>query len=579
MTQHAALWLATVLAFAWLPTIAVVANEGDRKEFEERRAHLSTMLSDPELFPVRHESFTKKLQSRQWQHFHACLAQGLRLREANDYFASREVHSDEWLALLMLNTYCEFKGSLTNAAKERMREIVLSYAEGLKRRKLDAITKASNENHLINWKTIYLLAAQEFGGGDPELIRQARESFGQWVQYRIRFGMEEFNSPHYAAASLHALLLIYDYHDDPLLKQWANVGIDAMLANYALLSLNNVRGGPYYRTIFTDDFADVAPRDEQRNALDDRLYEVGYLFFGNCPAPVYRKNDGHFLAACITTTKYRVPKVIRDLATDKKSRGRYEVKLHRRDRFGQNYHLYYYMTPAYSLGSMQNRVELDNFHSGRARSKIDHWNNQVWELSFAHPQKILGPLRDLSNMSTERHNPNTANMQHKNVLFYKGRVLDYNNNLVEGGGSFATRTIDGKTLSFWRVATDDGEVYVATTHYPAEQAGILEVGMASDYDSFEHFQTAIESAESHCEDTGLLTRYASTLGDVIAFDHGKAIVNGRPFSLDGYPTYESRFANARWGEAVMVFSINGQQLSLDASDLQRPLRRLSNQQP
>lgn len=345
-----------------------------------------------------------------------------------------------------------------------------------------------------------------------------------------------------------------------------------MLANYALLSLNNVRGGPYYRTIFTDEFSDVAPRDEHRNGRDDRLYEVGYLFFGNCPAPAYRKNDTHFLAACIVTTSYRIPKVIFELATDKESLGRYEVKLRRRDRFGQLYNLYFHITPAFSLGSMQNRVELDNFHSGRAREKIDHWNNQVWELTFAHPRQILGPHRNLSSMSEETSNPNTANMQYKNVLFYKGRISDYNQNLPMGGGSFLTQSIDGKELSFWRVVTRDGDVYAASINYTDQQAGILEVGQESDYASFEHFQKAILAAESHCEDTGLVTRYTSTLGDVITYDHGQATVNGKPFALDDYPTYESRFAESAWDEAVMEFMINRRLLRLDARNLEQPIR-------
>ena len=539
---------------------------------ETRRQHLLGMLSDPSMFPVRHRAFTEELQSREWQFFHASLAQGLRVEEANEYFAAREVQSNEWLALMMLNTHCEFKESLTAAARGRMREIVFAFVRGLEHKDLGAITQASNENHIINWKTIYLLADQEFGGGDPVLVTQARDSFKRWVQYRVERGMEEFNSPHYASASFHALLLMVDYYDDPSIKQWAHIGVDAMLANYALLSVNNVRGGPYFRTIFTDEFSELAPLDENRNGLDDRLYEVGYFFFGNCPPPVYRENDGHILATCITTTSYRLPSVIFDLATDKKSRGRYEVKLRRRDRFGKVYNLYYHITPAYSLGSMQNRVELDNFHSGYAKVNFDHWNNQVWELTFAHPQQILGPRRNLSNMSVERHNPNTANMQFRNVLFYKGQVLDYNDNLSQGNGSFSTQSIDDKTLSFWRVATGDGDVYAATTHYPDQQAGVLEVGLESDYDSFEHFQKAIRSADSFCENTGLVTRYTSTMGDVINYHHGQATVNGKPFALEDYPTYESPFANAAWDEAVMEFSINRRLLRLDARDLERPIR-------
>ncbi|MEZ6151683.1 MAG: hypothetical protein R3C09_16360 [Pirellulaceae bacterium] len=567
--------LAKVCLTALTVAVALGTPDAVSGELGQRRQVLLEMLSDPGIFPVRHDHGTSKIRSREWQFYHASLAQGIRVEEANEFFASLPVQRDEWLSLMLLNTFCEFEHVLAPPAKSRMREIILSYANGLAQNDLSAITAASNENHLINWKAVYLLAQQKFGVQDPSRCDEANESFKRWIQYRIQRGLEEFNSPHYVARSLHPLLLVFDYSDDASLRQWAQIGIDSILGNYALLTLNNVRGGPYFRTIFTDKFGDIAPLDENRNGFDDHLYEVGYMLFGNCAPPRYRKNDYHYLVPCIVTTSYRLPTTLFELATNKLARGRYEVKARRRDRFGQFYNQYYAITPAYSLGSLQNRVPLDNYHSGES-TPIDHWNNQVWELTFADPLKILGPKRNLLSLSAEKQNPSTANMQFKNVLFYKGKFLDYNGNLSDGGGSYSTEDAGEKTLHFWSVSTADaGKVYVGIIDYAREGGGILEVGMEADYPSFATFQEQLRRAKSQCIDTGLVTRYVSTHGDAIAYDHGQATVNGEPFALAQYATYEGPWAKSGWDEGVMEFSINNSTLRLDARDLDHPRRAVS----
>lgn len=555
-------------------TIALVASTARADGFDHRRRYLLDVLSDPGVFPVRHDYSTAKIQARKWQFYHASLAKGIRVDEANGYFASLPVQNDEWLTLMLLNTYCEFEDVLIPAAKNRMKETVLAFADGLSQRNLRAISGVNNENHLLNWKVIYLLADQEFGVRDASRLDEASESFKRWIQYRIERGMEEFNSPHYIARSLHPLLLMYDYSDDVQIRHWAELGIDSTLGDYALLTVNNVRGGPYYRTIFTDSFLDVAPRDEHRNGFDDHLYEVGYLLFGNCAPPTYRKNDYHYLVPSITTTSYRLPAVFYDLAANKQARGRYTVQERRRDRFGKIYNLYYYITPAYSLGCLQDRVPLDNHHGGDSKP-VDHWNNQVWELTFADPMKILGPKRHLGSMNVEQENPNTANMQYGNVLFYKGEFLDYNGNLTDDGGSCSTETAGDKSLHFWSVATHNGQVYIGITDYPRAGGGILEVGLEGDYPGFAAFQKRVRDARSHCESTGLVTRYVSTKGDSITYDHGTATVNGALFALKDHATYDSPFAKSRWDEGVMEFSINGKSLYLDARDLAHPIRRES----
>ena len=71
--------------------------------------------------------------------------------------------------------------------------------------------------------------------------------FIDWAQYHGRYGRDEVNSPHYLDRSLLPLLNLYDFVEDPKLKLWAQMAIDKMVSDFALLSLKNVRGGPWCR--------------------------------------------------------------------------------------------------------------------------------------------------------------------------------------------------------------------------------------------------------------------------------------------------------------------------------------------
>ncbi len=76
---------------------------------EARRAKLLAMLTSPKMLEGDIDSGGYSYR-RRWQHYHACLAKGVRLDEANEYFAqSDELAADEWPVLLYLRTYFAFK--------------------------------------------------------------------------------------------------------------------------------------------------------------------------------------------------------------------------------------------------------------------------------------------------------------------------------------------------------------------------------------------------------------------------------------------------------------------------------------
>ena len=546
------------------------------QEFSKRREHLLAALTSRAMLAGDIDSGGYSYR-RRWQHYHACLAKGVKLEEANTYFTeSTELEAEEWHVLLYLRTYFAFKDTvLSTAARKRLAGILLDYKANAPR-SLRVEQFGTKGNHSIVYFSMYLLTDQAFGNGPKHEV--VRKKFITWVQYQGKFGRDEVNSPHYLERSLLPLLNLYDFVEDHKLKLWAQMAIDQIMADFAVLSLDNVRGGPWCRA-----HQNHAPGVEEINdGTQDSFYVVGYQFFGDSAFPAYPFTDQILSYGFVTTTTYQPPRVVVEIAK-RKTRGCYEFKSHQRSVNSApspgpvDWDMYYYLTPLYSLGSLQNRAELDNHVTGH-RTK-DFKNTQVWELTFADPMKILGPKREL-RISTgekqtivEERNPNTANMQYKNVLFYKGILMDYNNNLALGEGEYVVQSQGNKVFRFWHVPTSEGHVYIGVTHYPAVDAGILEVGTDQSHASFKAFQRDIMNNPSTCGDTGLETTYTSTQGDRVVYQHGRAKVNGKPWQLKGYALYESPLINSAHGSGLII--IGNKQigtLSLDFRDPEGPVR-------
>jgi len=553
-------------------------KSGSADSFERRRARLLAVLTSPKMLKGDIDSRSYSYR-RRWQYYHACLARGIRLAEANRYFAeSHEIVPEEWPVLMYIRTYFAFKDSaLSPAARKRLADVLKTYKSRFDRpenRRIEGY--GTNGNHSIVAFSMNLLLNQEFGSGSKHHI--AKEKFIAWVQYQGKYGRDEVNSPHYIERSLLPLLNLYDFITDARLKVWAQIAIDQITADFALLSIDNVRGGPWCRA-HQNHSPGVA---EINDGTQDSFYVMGYLFFGNAPLPAYLFTDQILSYGFVTTTSYRPPKTVVALA-DRRACGTYELRSHQRSVRSQpspgpiDWDMYYYITPSYSLGSLQDRVELDNHVTGQVTR--DFKNTQVWELTFSDPLKILGPKREL-RVSTgekkeviEERNPNTANMQYKNVLFYKGQFMDYSGNLSSGSGDYSRNMAGDRELHFWRVQTAKGSVYVGITHYPSTAGGILEVSTESEYPSYEVFKQDVEDNPSSCQDTGLRTSYTSCKGDRITYHRGRATVNGRDWPLHGYELYECPYMNSVHGSGLITIGNDRTgTLTLDFRDPAHPRR-------
>ena len=557
------------------------------ESFAQRRDKLLDVLTDRKMLELNPSD--KKYSYRvRWQYYHACLAKGIRIAEANRYFVtSEEIVADEWPVLIYIRTYFRFKDTLLGPdARRHLRKVLRQYKD-----KFDHPKSKSPErygvhgNHSIVAFSTYLLLDQEFGEGPKHEI--VRRKLIEWVQYQGKYGRDEVNSPHYLDRSLLPLLNIYDFSTDEKLNRWAHLAIDQMVADFAVLSLENIRGGPWCRA-----HQNHAPGVAEHNdGTQDSFYVAGYQFFGHNSMPEYLRTHQILNYGFVTTTDYHPPKVVHEIS-DSDRRVPYEYKSHRRPvrssgagYYPRTYHewdMYYYITPAYSLDSVQDRVELDNHVT--ARKTRDFVNTQTWELTFADPHKILGPKRNLDVSTGEVNNlteinANTANMQYENVLFYKGEFMDYNHNLTANGGEYVREKTPKSEYHFWRVSTPAEVVFVGIIHFPLAKAGILEVARESEFDDFHAFQKAVKGTQSACKDTGKETSYTSTKGDTIIYTNttgqtnkGEAVVNGENWSLHEYPLYDSPYIRSEYQSGIIRICKGPRMLVLDFRNSSKPVR-------
>lgn len=565
-------------------------NEG----FLKRRKKLLDVLTSPEMAKGSYNSdsmvndihYSNRVR---WQYYTACMVRGINLDEANNYFAnSDEIEAVEWNTLCYIRTYFQFRNTvLTKKAAGRLLSVIAEYKE----KRMDGPGRQTPErygnlgNHSIVAFSFYLLADQALGNGPKHDI--TREKLIDWIQYHGRYGRDEVNSPHYLDRSLLPLLNLYDYIEDQKLKLWTQMAIDKMVSDFALLSLNNVRGGPWCRA-HNNHAPFVA---EHRDGRQNTFYVAGYQFFGDSAVPEYIFTDQIMNYGFLVTTNYRPPVVACQIA-DSTTREKYEVKSFRKANarpraFQDEWDMYYYIAPSYSLATLQDRIELDNHMTNGTTSPPDFVNTQVWELTFSDPTKKLGPMRNLNVLTggyeniSEADNPNTANVQYKNVLFYKGDFLDYSNNLHKGG-IYSRERVGDKALHFWHVRVNEGSVYIGIINYPKAGAGIIEVGCAEDYESYDVFKNAIKDAPASCKDTGNETSYTNTKGDEICYKNptgdpgdGSATVNGEDLPIHGYMHYDSPWIKSKQESGVIEMEKDGTTLSLDFRDRNNPIREES----
>lgn len=495
-----------------------------------------------------------------WSRHHCSLFVGKNVATANAYFVKNALGnatgSWRWGVTGLLRTYFQFKDThLSDAAKTS----ILAVCEKAR----DDNPWSANGSNPQNWPwgnsenkrltslAVHVLVDQAMARPGPRSAA-ARAAAKQELVTILREGSSEFNSPHYTSHSLRPSLLLAEFCTDPAIQGLAQMVVDQYLVDIALESVRGVRGGPYFRGY---------DREILDGAQDSAVRDFSYFFFGNGRAATDTTSE-HWI-----TTTYRPPQVILDLGTQPHEKGEYVQS--GRSRFGREnlQSFYFYVQPGFSLSCIQNRVP------HRDDATPPSHANQVWEFTTDDPKKILGAYKKIM---ANPDSPHTANLQHKNVLFFAGDFMDYNKNL----GHHETEKSGEKEWHFYRVATWAGDAFVGITHYPgASGGGILEVRPGKDFADWDAFKNAIRKAPSSCADWGKRTIYTSTTGDAIGYNNGAATVNGGAFSVKDYPRYQGAYLNSAWQSGVTRITFKGKSVTLDYRDPEKPVRTESGSAP
>ncbi len=166
------------------------------------------------------------------------------------------------------------------------------------------------ENHQVIFHANELLAGQLFkdstfsnsGMSGMEHMEHAMNLLERWMDFRIRFGFSEWLSNTYFDADLAGLLNLYDFAEDPEIRDRAGILIDILMFEMSLHSTRGVFGATHGRT-----YANLIKGGWKETTSSDQKLAFGMGTFSRSSA------QG---AVCFATSTYRCPEIIAKIAGD-----------------------------------------------------------------------------------------------------------------------------------------------------------------------------------------------------------------------------------------------------------------------
>ena len=242
-----------------------------------------------------------------------------------------------------------------------------------------------SENHDAQAESFNLLAAQAFKNRNDYKLRtyadgstpaqQYQAWHAHWSTYFDQVAKRglfiEVGSPIYHGYVVDAILNVFNFAEDPILRKKARMVLDLDFADYAQQKLNNFWGGAKSRSYPLDSY----------DGGDDAMTEYGTFFWSPAPA-IVKSTLG------LATSGYQPPPVVQSLATNRTERGSFAY-VTRRPGVGiagwdanKNWHVtpdksvlnYTYVTPDYVLGT----AELNPADTYIAPSSQNRWQGIIF---------------------------------------------------------------------------------------------------------------------------------------------------------------------------------------------------------
>ena len=456
-----------------------------------------------------------------------------------------------------------------------------------------AWTIHDSENHDAQSKAIDLLAAQTFMNlpgysgltySDGSTVAQQYAAWDKhWNDYfdeRAKRGFFiETGSATYVGYTIQAILEIYQFAQDPLLRQKAGMILDLTFAEAAQQSLGNVAGGPESRSY-----------PPNYDATNDPVTDFADLLYGGPLA------HGNHITA-LATSGYYPPAVVRALHDDPAGRGSFDSTV-RRPGVGpsgwdnmdwnvdpnQSVVDYTYTTPDYVMGtaelqpgmshigpSNQNRwsgiifnaTPSDRVYPQAAPSSVDKEQDAFWAVQ--RQNVLITSKNGITDQPTLVYFPSTLDvLQESNGWLF----------VQEGSAYLAVRPIGGYT---WLTGAKNQDSNIDNRFIRLNSVSapiIFDAGRTADFTSLAAFEAKIKS-NPLTDASGVLT-YTGSTGTKLTFAGGTTpLVNGVPINWEPTNVFNSIHLRSIWLSGKFTVSEGALTATYDFSNSANPVKTAS----
>ena len=294
--------------------------------------------------------------------------------------------------------------------------------------------RGDTENHWAMYYASLLLATEQWrnlpgsewynGKSSKENFDEAKEYLFEWARITTTIGQGEFDSPDYLAEYFIATSMIAEWAQDSEVKKLGTMLTDYILADFAAEHLDQQYVGGYSR---------IYERNLMRFPISSSS-TIAYLYFG-VGEPL---KSGWILIPAITS--YRLPEIIRKIATDRsqsyvhKEKKRVRNVIRYGDKRNPPVYKYTYMTKDYGIGSLQGGIlqpiqQLTwnvRYRYGKPFSLVfglhPYWS--LLEIGMFFPEEVKSSMAGITASKTTYNNPDKwtggspceRTFQYKNTL-------------------------------------------------------------------------------------------------------------------------------------------------------------------
>ncbi len=279
-----------------------------------------------------------------------------------------------FLSYSAIATYLYLQQELPDSLAKKFREVY-------HRR---TIYRGDTENHWAMYYTGILLASQTWpdepaafwfnGKSSQENWQEAHEYLLRWIQITSTVGQGEFDSPTYFITYVSPMLVLYDFCKEPVLRHRVELVLHLLFADFAVDHLQGMYGGGPSRDYPEDIINPLIPASTM----------WAWLYFGQPDFEPWREHRGPLRhrgweTVCGTLSSYRLPEIIRRIATDRSQpyvnleskRTRNIIRF--REEQNPIVYKYTYMSPSYVLGSLYGGI-------------LQPIQQHTWDVSFVSEQ-------------------------------------------------------------------------------------------------------------------------------------------------------------------------------------------------